>query len=555
MSLTSTLTAITPTSTHSNTVPPKYRPVGVALAISSGLLIGSSFVFKKRGLLSSQKGQIAGEGVAYLKNTPMGALSVVISAILSHFLLKEKLSLFGWISSFQCLIGATILALNGPEEQSVTTIAGFKSLFLAPGFLAYGSVLIAASVFLAVYVAPRWGQRSMLPHLGICSLIGGLSVSCTQGFGACVITRFVVVTLLTEVYYLNVALALFNTAMVTPTYYVVGAMFTFCTLVTSVILYQGLKASGTQIMTVVLAFFVICTGIFILQMSKVDPRDLVSVDERTSLLLQAARAEVDPKAARELERELSTASRISRRRTGTSTHTHPLHYSGSRIVPVNGTDLESTIPSRPIDDDAPEVMFHDDPEEEMKAILEKTEDPGIDALRGTFGAIGTVIRARKRKTVLAQARERQRSRSGSQASQLSVPMSLTSGTRSFFRPSQHRIKDPSVTDLEKGALRSISVTSDPPYSASGGSGFTSPLAISPEINPLARIPSIHFTTDGTISGNGGGSAPVTIDRNQEASDPLDQAGVSLLRPQRAHTLPSIFKRGIPVTFLNGEKEL
>lgn len=118
----------------------------------------------------------------------MGALSVVISAILSHFFLKEKLSLFGWISSFQCLIGATILALNGPEEQSVTTIAGFKALFLAPGFLAYGSVLIAVAVFIAVYVAPRWGHRSMLPHLAICSLIGGLSVSCTQGFGACVVT-------------------------------------------------------------------------------------------------------------------------------------------------------------------------------------------------------------------------------------------------------------------------------------------------------------------------------------------------------------------------------
>jgi hypothetical protein len=42
--------------------------VGVILAISSGVLIGSSFVFKKRGLLASQKGHAAGEGVAYLKS-------------------------------------------------------------------------------------------------------------------------------------------------------------------------------------------------------------------------------------------------------------------------------------------------------------------------------------------------------------------------------------------------------------------------------------------------------------------------------------------------------
>ncbi|KAI0348746.1 hypothetical protein OH77DRAFT_1377551, partial [Trametes cingulata] len=44
------------------------RSVGVALAIGSGVLNGSSFVFKKEGLLSSQKGHVAGEGVAYLKS-------------------------------------------------------------------------------------------------------------------------------------------------------------------------------------------------------------------------------------------------------------------------------------------------------------------------------------------------------------------------------------------------------------------------------------------------------------------------------------------------------
>ncbi|KAI0756266.1 magnesium transporter, partial [Daedaleopsis nitida] len=295
--------------------------IGVVLAIGSGLLIGSSFVFKKKGLLSSQKGHVVGEGVAYLKSpmwwtgmiimilgelcnfgayafveaiiTPMGALSVVISGILSHFILKERLSLFGWISSIQCLLGAAILALNGPEEQSVSTIEGFKHLFLAPWFLAYGGVVIAASLVLALYAAPKWGHKSMMPCLGACSLIGGLSVSCTQGLGASIVTSirgdnqfknwfiyfllgFVVITLLTEIYYLNVALALFNTGEPTFTFLCTHTlqMVTFCTLVTSVILYQGLKASASQIITVVLAFAVICTGIIILQMTKVDPRSL-----------------------------------------------------------------------------------------------------------------------------------------------------------------------------------------------------------------------------------------------------------------------------------------
>ena len=55
-------------------------------------------------------------------------------------------------------------------------------------------------------------------------------------------------------------------------------LVTFCTLVTSVILYQGLKAPARTIITVVLAFLVICTGITILQMSKVDPRKLTNVN-------------------------------------------------------------------------------------------------------------------------------------------------------------------------------------------------------------------------------------------------------------------------------------
>jgi magnesium transporter len=93
----------------------------------------------------------------------MGALSVVISSLLSHFILREKLSLFGWISCVQCLLGSSILALNGPEEQSVTTIIEFRHLFVTPWFLAYGGCVIAIAVFLAVWVAPRYGKKSMLP--------------------------------------------------------------------------------------------------------------------------------------------------------------------------------------------------------------------------------------------------------------------------------------------------------------------------------------------------------------------------------------------------------
>ncbi|KAE9400290.1 DUF803-domain-containing protein [Gymnopus androsaceus JB14] len=268
--------------------------VGIILAIASGCLIGSSFVFKKKGLLRAQAGHAAGEGVAYLKSplwwlgmsmmimgelcnfaayafveaivvTPLGALSVVICAILSSIFLKEKLTFFGWLGCGLCIVGSVIIALNGPNENSVGQIKEFQKLFLAPGFISYASVLIAISLTIIFYFAPRYGKKSMLWYIFVCSMIGGISVSVTTGLGAAIVTTgagresgFIAITLgkstLTEVYYLNVALALFNTAMVTPTYYVI---FTFFSILTTIVLFQGLSASASSIITLVMGFVLI----------------------------------------------------------------------------------------------------------------------------------------------------------------------------------------------------------------------------------------------------------------------------------------------------------
>jgi len=199
-------------------------------------------------------------------------------------------------------------------------------------------------------------------------MIGGLSVSTTTGLGASIVTTiflhenqfknvfiyilivFVIITLLTEVYYLNMALALFNTAMVTPTYYVI---FTGFTLVTSVVLFQGLKATAVQILTVVMGFLVICAGITILQMSKVDPTKLTKLDRRSTILLQASRSNTE-----NTEKSISGA-----------------------------------------------------------------EDPGMDALRGSFGTVGSIIRARSARR-LSQSSKGTRPRQGAGLPVIGSPMPL-----------------------------------------------------------------------------------------------------------------------------------
>lgn len=61
------------------------------------------------------------------------------------------------------------------------------------------------------------------------------------------------------------ALNIFNAAMVTPTYYV---YFTSTTIITSAVLFQGFKGTVSSIVTVVLGFLTICSGVVLLQLSK-----------------------------------------------------------------------------------------------------------------------------------------------------------------------------------------------------------------------------------------------------------------------------------------------
>lgn len=110
--------------------------------------------------------------------------------------------------------------------------------------------------------------------------------------------------------------------MVVPVYF---CYFSSATLITSFILYQGLKASAISLITMVLGFFTTCLGITLLQMSKVDPKALGKLDRKSTILLQASQHQT---------------------------------------------------------------------EEAEKGRVTALEDPGMDALRGGFGAVGSIIRAR-----------------------------------------------------------------------------------------------------------------------------------------------------------------
>ncbi|CAJ2514101.1 Uu.00g022200.m01.CDS01 [Anthostomella pinea] len=303
----------TSTADTTNERPPAYKAIGIGLAIASGCFIGTSFVLKKVGLLRANEkySEVAGEGYGYLKNlywwsgmtlmiigelcnfaayaftdailvTSLGALSVVITTVLSAIFLKERLSLVGQVACFLCIVGSVVIVLSAPAESSVSDIQDMKHYVVAPGFLSYAGVIIVGAVFLAFWAGPRYGKKNMFTYISICSWIGGLSVVATQGLGSAIVAQaggkpqfnnwflyivliFVVATLVTEIIFLNKALNLFNAAMVTPTYYV---YFTSTTIITSSVLFQGFKGTATEIITVVMGFLTICSGVVLLQLSK-----------------------------------------------------------------------------------------------------------------------------------------------------------------------------------------------------------------------------------------------------------------------------------------------
>lgn len=236
--------------------PPIYKAIGISLAVASGIFIGISFVLKKIGLLKAnvKYNEEAGEGYGYLKNvwwwtgmtlmivgeicnfvayafvdailvTPLGALSVVITTILSAIFLKERLSFVGKVGCFGCIIGSVVIAMNAPEQSSVANIQQMQHFLISPGFLTYAGLIIVGAVFTALWAGPRYGKNSMFVYISICSMVGGLSVVATQGLGSAILAQingepqfkqwflyvlfvFVVATLLTEIIYLNVSFSL-----------------------------------------------------------------------------------------------------------------------------------------------------------------------------------------------------------------------------------------------------------------------------------------------------------------------------------------------------------
>ncbi|KAI0224590.1 Magnesium transporter NIPA2 [Lamellibrachia satsuma] len=285
--------------------------IGLFLATFSSILIGSSFIVKKKALLnlSVRAGQ---GGYGYLRDplwwlgmtmmasgecfnfaayafapatmvTPLGALSVLVSAILASRMLGEKLNILGKVGCLISILGSTIVVLHAPKEQNLKTMAELGEKLHDPGFVIYAFVVIVMVVVLIFYCEPHYGQKNPLIYVTVTGAIGSLTVMACKGLGVVLKQTFqgdsqltnwlswllaltVIICISVQMIYLNKALDVFNTSVVTPILYVV---FTSCVILASAILFKewgGLPAE--DIAGVLCGFFTVVSGIFLLQAFK-----------------------------------------------------------------------------------------------------------------------------------------------------------------------------------------------------------------------------------------------------------------------------------------------
>lgn len=289
--------------------------IGLILAISSSFFIGGSFILKKKGLLRlARKGSMrAGQGGhAYLKEwlwwagllsmgagevanfaayafapatlvTPLGALSVLVSAILSSYFLNEKLNLHGKIGCLLSILGSTVMVIHAPQEEEIRSLNEMSIKLADPGFVLFATAVIIVSLILIFVVGPSHGQSNLLVYISICSVIGALSVSCVKGLGiaikgifagepvlknplAWILLVSLIVCVSTQINYLNRALDIFNTSLVTPVYYV---FFTTSVLTCSAILFKEWRhMPANDMIGTFSGFLTIIIGIFLLHAFK-----------------------------------------------------------------------------------------------------------------------------------------------------------------------------------------------------------------------------------------------------------------------------------------------
>lgn len=185
---------------------------------------------------------------------------------------------------FLCVIGSTMFILHAPKIEQHDTFDELIARVFNGGFIFYTMIILSVCLFIVFYFGPVYGKENVIVYVFLCSIIGSLTVMCCKALGLALkeiiydgknhmeyftlwILLFSTITfIMIQMNYLNKALDLFNTGIVTPIYYV---FFTTSVIIASTILFQEWKTMIFQdILGTVCSFLIVITAIFMLNAFK-----------------------------------------------------------------------------------------------------------------------------------------------------------------------------------------------------------------------------------------------------------------------------------------------
>ncbi|KOC68939.1 Magnesium transporter NIPA2 [Habropoda laboriosa] len=286
--------------------------IGLGLVTISSCFIGASFIIKKKALIRLQKCgalRASSGGFGYLEEwlwwvgllsmgigeatnfaaytfapaslvTPLGALSILVSAILASRYLNEKLNLLGKIGCFLCILGSTVLVFHSPKSEEISTLKELLDKVKHPGYIIYVLLVIMSTFLIIFYLGPAYGKQNIMVYIFLCSSVGSLTVMSCKGLGLALketITSLnngftnwltwtflfsIIICVSIQMNYLNRSLDLFETTIVTPIYYV---FFTTLVIIASAILFrewenmsiEDILGSSCGFLTIIIAIFLL----------------------------------------------------------------------------------------------------------------------------------------------------------------------------------------------------------------------------------------------------------------------------------------------------------
>lgn len=128
-------------------------------------------------------------------------------------MLKERLRKMGIVGCVCCIVGSVVIVIHVPQEHTPSSVREIWDLATQPGlldlsysdflvtkltsseritnepcfllpstaFLVYVGATISTVLALVLYFEPHYGQTNILVYLGICSLMGSLTVTISHG--------------------------------------------------------------------------------------------------------------------------------------------------------------------------------------------------------------------------------------------------------------------------------------------------------------------------------------------------------------------------------------